>query len=99
MVVHYILQWNSEQYFNTTLIRHTFYLPRSTAEGRRPLDSWPQNSATALSILGARVPAFKGQRARVRGGCLPHLQGSQSPGAVGLYLSVSSASQILKKGC
>lgn len=94
MVVHYVLQWNTEQYFNTTLIRRTLYSPRSPEEGRGSLDSWPQNSANALSIPGVHVPAFKGQRARLS----PASPGQPVPGTIGLCLSVSSTSQIFFKG-
>lgn len=95
MVVHYVLQWNTEQYSNTTLIRRTLYSPRSPEEGRGSLDSWPQNSANALSIPGVHVPAFKGQRARLS----PASPGQPVPGTIGLCLSVSSTSQIFFKGC
>lgn len=78
--VYYSLQWNTEQYFDTSLIRYTFSLPRSTAAEKESLDSWPPSSALALfvpDVLKLLLLCLKARGQGLQSGCLLHLEGSQ----------------------
>lgn len=92
--IYYSLQWNTKQYFDTSLIRYTFSLPRSTAAEKESLDSWPPSSALALSVPEAPVAVFKGQRAGGTKWLSSTSGGQPASGALGLCLLVFSTSQI-----
>ena len=74
------------------LIQLTLCLPR-TAEWEASLESWPLNSAIALSLPGARVPVLKDQGV-TRLLVVLTSTGQRPLGFLGLCFSVPPTSQI-----